>query len=187
MQEKTIASILKEQFAILAMLVILIGTVYTDAYYSGFGLRYQSLGLPASHIIYRGFTVLLDAPYVCLPYLVAAIWLASDRSDGSAWMARNRIWISYSLLMLVLVASYLLAVLAGQREAMRDLGLKTRLPQIIRLLPRAAEDPCASNNCRLLLIDSDYIYLFSPQPRPDIPHIKRLDRKLFNEIDTSPE
>jgi hypothetical protein len=187
MQEKTTAAILKEQFTILAMLVILIGTVYTDAYYSGFGLRYQSLGLPASHIIYRGFTVLFDAPYVCLPYIVAVIWLASDRGGTSTWMARNRLWISYSLLALVLVTSYLLAVVAGQNLAMRDLGLKSKLPKIIRLLPEAANNPCASNNCRLLLFDSEYIYLFVPQESPDIPHIKRLDRKLFNEIDTSAE
>jgi hypothetical protein len=46
MNDKSPASTLKEQLALIGMLGVLIGTVYTDSYYSGFGLRYQSLSLP---------------------------------------------------------------------------------------------------------------------------------------------
>jgi hypothetical protein len=67
MDEKSTVSVLKEQFAMIAILVVLIGTVYTDSYYAGFGLRYQSLNLPAAHILYRGFTAIVDMPSLALP------------------------------------------------------------------------------------------------------------------------
>jgi hypothetical protein len=100
MGDKSAASVMKEQFALIGMLVVLIGAVYTDSYYSGFGLRYQSLGLPASHILYRGLTAVVDMPFLVVPYVVGVGWLALASSPKANDRARFPYlgWLSVSRL-----------------------------------------------------------------------------------------
>jgi hypothetical protein len=185
---QTTSSMLKEQFALIGVVVVIIGTVYTDYYYASFGLRYQSLGLPASHILYRGLTVLRDAPYVAIPYLLAAIWLTIDDRTKSSWLVPNRLLISYILMVAVLFLSYLLASIAGQRAGAHDLSVNSSLPKIKTLVTSGGtETPCSTADaCRLLLIDSDYIYVFVPATCSSaVPNIIRLEKKEFNEVSTA--
>jgi len=180
-------SVIKEQFAVLGVLVVLIGTVYTDYYYASFGLRYQSLNLPASHIIYRGLTVLRDAPYVALPYLVAVLWLVIDSGAKHPWLVSNRTAISYTVIASVLFLSYWLASIAGSRSAATDLSTSSTLPRIKQLVSSVeGKFPCeTADACRLLLIDGDYLYVFTPtDKKSSIPNVIRLDKKAFNEIST---
>jgi hypothetical protein len=190
MNEKSAASVLKEQFAMIAILVVLIGTVYTDAYYASFGLRYQSLNLPAAHIIYRGFTAVTDMPLLALPYLIGVFWLGFVSTATDASRLRGRIWISYLMLSFILAIAYPLTTYAGLRAAKRDLGGDSTLPRVKQLLPKEAASGTGcevADACRLLLVDSDYLYVFVPQGTTDVPHIKRLDRRVFHEIDTGTE
>jgi len=187
MDDKTTSAVLKEQFAMIAILVVLIGTVYTDSYYAALGLRYQFLNLPASHIAYRGLTALVDAPYLVLPYFVGILWLGFASTTGKANAARLRIWAGYLVIAVVVGIAYPLASYAGQRAAKRDLGNDSHLPKVKLLLPKEAANGTScgvADTCRLLLVDSEYLYMFVPQGPNDVPHVKRLDRKVFNEIDT---
>lgn len=186
-KEKSTAAVLKEQIALIAILVVLVGTVYSDSYYAAFGLRYQSLSLPAAHIIYRGFTVLVTSPYVAIPYLLAVGWLAliSTRRP-TPWIDQNQIWLTYVVIVGVLFLAYPLTVHAGLSAAAQDRGMESHLPRIKRMLSAHADaGPCLPDQCRLLLIDADYLYVFVPQKDSnDVPSLKRLDRKEFDEIDT---
>ena len=174
-------TMLKEQFALIAILVVLIGTVYTDYYYASFGIRYQSLNLPASHILYRGFTILRDAPYVALPYLLAVILLVTDVAAGHTWYAKNRLRLSYLVIAIVLVLSYILASVAGKNAAKTDLSTSSTLPKVKQLVG-SDDSPCEPDACRLLIIDGDYLYVFVPTG--NVPTVKRLDKRMFHEIDT---
>jgi hypothetical protein len=187
MDDKSAASVLKEQLALIGMLVVLIGTVYTDSYYAGFGLRYQSLSLPASHILYRGLTAVVDMPILVLPYLIGVGWLAFASTAKDGGRLRLGVWAGYLSLTFIVAISYPLATYAGLEASKRDLGTESRLPRVKRLLPpeAAAGSSCeVADACRLLLVDSDYLYVFVPQGPSDVPHVKRLDRKVFREIDT---
>jgi hypothetical protein len=84
---------------------------------------------------------------------------------------------------------YPLAAIAGTRAAQNDLGTSSKLPIIKRLLPQQeGNNTCdVADRCRLLLVDPDYLYVFVPTDSSSVPHIKRLDRKVFNEIDTGLE
>jgi hypothetical protein len=174
----------------IAILVVLIGTVYTDSYYAGFGLRYQSLNLPAAHILYRGFTAVIDKPFLALPYLIGVVWLGVASTPMSGSGARVRIWASYFAIAFILGIAYPLSTYAGLQAAKRDLGSGSRLPKVKQLLPKEAASGTSCDvpdACRLLLVDSDYLYVFVPQGPEDVPHVKRLDRKVFHEIDTGTE
>jgi hypothetical protein len=187
MDEKSSAAILKEQFAIIAILVVLIGTAYTDSYFAAFGLRYQSLNLSAAQILYRGLTAVIDMPFLALPYLIGVLWLGFVSASTDRNRLRIRIWASYLTVALIVAIAYSLATYAGLRAGRRDLGGDSQLPRVKQLLPREAAigTSCeAPDACRLLLVDSDYLYVFVPQGPADVPHIKRLDRKVFHEIDT---
>lgn len=135
-KEKSTAAVLQEQIALIAILVVLVGTVYSDSYYAAFGLRYQSLNLPAAHIIYRGFTVLVTSPYVAIPpYLLAVGWLAliSTRRP-TPWIGQNQIWLTYVVIVGVLFLAYPLTVHAGLRAAAQDRGMESHLPRIKQML-----------------------------------------------------
>ena len=71
------AGLIKDELLTLSSLVLFAGIISTEAYYDSFSVRYRLLGLPSSHVVYRGLTILIDAPYLLVPYLLAAIRLCS--------------------------------------------------------------------------------------------------------------
>ena len=95
------------------------------------------------------------------------------------------IWAGYLIIAVVLASAYGLSFRAGQRASARDLGQGSLLPKIKDLRPKPEGTACqTADQCRLLMIDSDYLYVFAPQGPNDVPTIRRLDREVFHEIDT---
>src|SRR5689334_17097620 len=77
-QPESIATTLKAELALISLLVVFTGLATTEAYYGYLGLRYQSLNLSASHILYRGITAIPSAPILLLPYLCCFLLLFFD-------------------------------------------------------------------------------------------------------------
>jgi len=187
-QPKGIAEILKEQFALLAILVLLAGTVYADGYYGSFGLKLSSLGFSSSYVIYRGFTVILDCIWVGTPYLLSAIWFAVDeillrpRNNLKAF----RVMVVYFVVLLVLVSTYLLAHLAGVERANKDMHQETSTLTRIKT-SKPSIDGCGPDACRILFTDSDTIYILLPSPSSQtgtVPNVRWLQRKDYSEVIT---
>jgi hypothetical protein len=132
-----LASLIKDELIIMSFLVLYIGIISTDAYYSYFGLKYQFFQFPIFHIIYRGLTVLLQSPILLIPYILTISLLSLD------FYALKSNWIRYQnfrtpgmyiILLILLVITYPLAIKAGKRGAELDVVEKTSsLPRIIRL------------------------------------------------------
>jgi hypothetical protein len=64
--------VLKENLSLLSLMVVLVGTSSTDAYYSLFGLRYELIDIPASHILFRGLTAVWAFP--ALHFCIFSPW-----------------------------------------------------------------------------------------------------------------
>lgn len=183
---------LKVQLSLVAFLVVLAGTASIEAYYSQFGLSYESLALSADHIIYRGLTIVLVAPYVAIPYLIACAWLAyaPQIKRRLGWSDSFFVGCNYGLLIFAMVVTYILAGKAGTAAAFHDMSVENHFPTIKLLIPKLAEStvPCTRRDaCRILYSNSNAVYVFKPLA-PDlvgvaVPVIKRLEIGNFEEID----
>lgn len=183
---------LKVQLGLVAFLVVLAGTASIETYYTQFGLSYESLDLPADHIIYRGLTIVLAAPYVAIPYLIACGWLAYapriKRKLG--WSDPFFVLCNYGLLIFAMVVTYILAGKAGTAAAFHDMSEDSHFPAIKLLVPKLAgsDVPCKRRDaCRILHSSSNAVYVFKPIA-PDlvgvaVPIIKRLEIGNYEEID----
>jgi hypothetical protein len=160
----TLIGPLKDQIALLALLVTLAGLASTEAYYSRFNLQYQFLGFPATHIVYRGISIVLSGFYVCLPYMLASGWLIMMASRGSPLRSeRFQLMLTYLVVLTVTIATYALAWIAGAQQADRDRVEDTcTLPKVMVAEIKDAKDIDAAQKYRLLLIDSSYIIIFKP-------------------------
>jgi hypothetical protein len=49
--------VIRDQIIFIAAFFSIFGVIYADFYYSSFGVKYQLLNLPATHILYRGVTL----------------------------------------------------------------------------------------------------------------------------------
>jgi len=188
--DKPIGETVKEQFTLLSLLVVLVGTVSTEAYYAQFGLRYQFLELHAEHILFRGLTSVIQAPYLLIPYAVASSWLAYGEALAQArsWSHARLLGATYALIVLVLLVSYAMSVAAGTSAGRRDLAKDTTtLPVVKNMVPgEGVEAPCeVSSGCRLLSAGSDVLFVFVPTSDPNsVPTLKRIESKDYHEIDT---
>lgn len=187
-QPKDLAEILKAQLGMVALVVLLSGTVYADAYYSQFGLKLSSMGFPSSYVLYRGITAVMVAPSVAIPYLLSILWMLIDEWYSDKWVLwrRLRVPTTYFVLLLVLASSYLLAYRAGVRRALDDMRMETStLPRIKSTVPPIAG--CEPDACRVVFSDSESIYILRPvsasQPSA-VPNIRALARKAYDEIIT---
>ena len=185
---KGLAEILKEQLAMIALVVLLSGTVYVDSYYSQFGLKLSTLGFESSYIIYRGFTVVLNHASVALPYIVSVVWFAADeiwlRPKGNR--RAFRVIAAYVVVVAVLAGSYMLARDAGVSTATADTHQETSFLLKIKTSKPLIED-CDPDACRILFADSNAIYVLKPTPlkqSASIPNIRILDRKEYSAIIT---
>lgn len=183
---------LKVQLGLVAFLVVLAGTASIEAYYTQFGLSYESLDLPADHIIYRGLTIVLAAPYVAIPYLIACGWLAyaPQIKRKLGWSDPFFVLCNYGLLIFAMVVTYILAGKAGTAAAFHDMSEDSHFPAIKLLVPKLAgsDVPCKRRDaCRILHSNSNAVYVFKPIA-PDlvgvaVPIIKRLEIGNYEEID----
>ena len=97
---------LKDQIALLALLVTLAGLASTEAYYARFDLQYQFLGLPATHIVYRGIGIVSAHLYVVLPYALASAWLLKLAGQVAPLRSeRFQLMLTYGIVLIVTVAT----------------------------------------------------------------------------------
>lgn len=198
-EAKPLSSSLKDDLVLFGFLVLFVGLVSTDTYYAAFGIRYQFLSLPSFHVVYRGLSVLILAPYLLLPYAITIVllWLDRDVSRVNRRIAfrRWRTLLSYGLIMLMLTITYPLARYAGNREAERDLYEDTsNLPEVVNLILEGETQETdeffekTDTHYRLLLTDADYVIVFKPLPpgaRGLLPNIKRLKKGDVHVIETN--
>jgi hypothetical protein len=188
-----LSGIIKDELFLIGFLILCVGVIFSDAYYARFGVKYQFLNFPSFHIIYRGLTALIGAPYLFLPYLLAVAWLGLDiyamRKEWDAFL-RFRTPASYLLLFLVLALCYPLAIRAGLKQAERDLNNQTStLPQVAKMVTKKDEFRQPEDNYRLLMIDGDFVIIFRPLEPSDqgvVPKIKRYSKGDVYVIETIP-
>ena len=197
-QDKEIPSLsglIKDEIVLITFLVFFVGIISTDRYYAAFGVKYQFLDMPPFHIIYRGLTVLIDAPYLLLPYAAAVAWLGFDShavARGWRGFTRFRGSATYALILLLLLITYPLALLAGDKQASRDIYEQScTLPKIINLKV-ASEAYGFDRKYRLLVVDSDYLVIFKPLDQSEgesidntIPNIKRFSKGDVHLVETT--
>jgi hypothetical protein len=182
---------LKDQIALLASLTTLVGIVATDAYYTYFGLSYQFLNLPASHILYRGLTMPVTSPSIVIPYVVGVLWLIIE-SMISAGAAASRRWlipVPYAVILLVLVITYPLAYQSAIAAAQRDItDGDTLLPEVTRLV--SDNDDQRHPGLRLLVVDSNFATFVKPVAKEDrntyVPNLIRLRKDDIKQLHTLP-
>src|SRR5580704_16765245 len=118
-ETKGLAEILKEQLALIALLLLLSGTVYADSYYAQFGIKLSSLGFSSSYLIYRACTVVIDHPWVSLPYLLSLLWFGFDEIviRTRPGLRSLRTVAAYLALVLVIAFSYVAASRVGVSRA----------------------------------------------------------------------
>src|SRR5882672_3320256 len=83
-----ISGIIKDQLVLISFLVFFVGIISTHTYYASFGIKYQFLDLPTFHIIYYGLLILIDAPYLVIPYVLVIAWLGLDGYSAASRLRR---------------------------------------------------------------------------------------------------
>lgn len=163
----TLGDLLKGNLAVLATLIAFCGLVSTEAYYAGLGLRYQTLGLGAQHIAYRGVTAVFGSAWLFAIYLIAFVWLATDKplERRFRWYGKAKLMLSLVGIVLFTVAGYAAARASGLSQATEDLDPRTtKLVRIVSFVvePRACEPACDFTDYRLVHSDSDAFFIAKP-------------------------
>lgn len=192
-QQQTLAAVIKDEIILIGSLVFFVGIISTDTYYSKFGISYQFLDLPTFHIIYRGITMVLDAPCLVIPYILAVVWFVVDSfaaKKGHVGFIHYRGPTTYLVILILLAISYPLASRAGSKKAKADLYQATSmLPKIVYLELKTGEKFTLGDGFRLLVIDSSYVVFFKPleaNATSTFPNIKRFPKENANVIETNP-
>ena len=123
---------LKDNLSLVAILVVLSGTSSTEAYYSSFGLKYQLLNLPASHILYRGLTAALTyVPLAALYILVLALMVSQSRL-ALLFGGPDRVrFVNHALIVALVIGGWFGGRQVGLQEAVKDSSTsKTTLPLV---------------------------------------------------------
>lgn len=194
---------LRDQLLTLGSLVLLVGYISTEVYYQYFGIKFQTLNLGPSHLVYRGITGIWSYPLILISYCAGFVIISSDHIfRSSAVGLKVRRYRVLSLLVAVtalLLFTFTLSKSYGQNSARRDFsgipGVST-LPEIVATTPAitslisfdCSENPfqCENLKFRLLLIDHNYIYVFNPiHNEAAIPYVHRIKKDSFSTITTS--
>jgi hypothetical protein len=187
----TVPEIIKDQLILISSLIFFVGIVSTHTYYAVFGIKYQFLDLPTFHIIYHGLIILVDAPYLLIPYILSIAWMVSDNYLNLNLLTRlikYRAFFTYILIVILLGCTYPLAQIAGRRQAEVDLYENTStLPKIVYMDLADGQKYTLGNGYRLLVVDSTYNIIFKPLEPGDestLPNIKRISKGKVNVIET---
>ena len=189
----TIGDLLKSNLAVLATLIAFCGLVSTEAYYAGLGLRYQTLGLGAQHIAYRGVTALFGSAWLFAIYLVAFVWLATDKplDRHFRWYSKAKLALSLVGIVLFTVAGYAAARASGLSQADEDLDPQTtKLVRIVNLIVdlKACETACDFAGYRLVHSDSDAFYIAKPSAEAKDatrPVVRRISKSSVQRLELS--
>lgn len=131
-----VVSNIRQQVLNISILIVIFGIVSTDSYYSLFGLRYQDIGLPYDHLVYRGFLLPLKKPLFLLLYFFIFIATAYANSSftirlGALLFDKTATFVVVSVI--CLVVGFKLARNAGADFAISDVYARTTaLRQLIK-------------------------------------------------------
>lgn len=189
---KSMSEILKEQLALIGLLVLFVGIVSTETYYAWFGLRYQLLDVPATHLLYRGITSLVGEPLLALPYLVAVGCLClDDQATRRNWSIRSvSVPLTYAVLVGLIAASYYGALHAANAAAQRDATAATStLPRLLLAQPgvHQCEMDQDISTYRILRLTDDQLLAIRPgEADADVrPALRHFPRGCFGAITTA--
>lgn len=162
--ESDLATSLKSELTLVSLLVIFVGIVATEFYYGSFGLRYQFLNLPATHILYRGLTVVPAAPYLLIPYALGFFWLYLDGWLRDKLVSRRvRSPVTYAVVIGLLAVTYPMARHAAKTQGDRDAHEATStLPELVQMKTATQDVDLGIPHYRLLVIDGDFVVIFRP-------------------------
>ncbi len=184
-----IASALKEQLALITFVVLFAGLVSTETYYAGFGVRYQVLEFSITHLVYRGLTAVLDGPWLIVAYLIAMGWLAGGSAGMAGRWPRTAPWvqpITYALVILVVITTYLAGIAAGAHAADVDLRSGTSRLPVVRELKNKDGKAMPFAGYRLLFAGKDIVILFKPAASTaEVPFIHLIKRDDTSDITLS--
>ena len=159
-----LASGIKDQLALVSVLVLFAGFVATDTYYAAFGLRFQVLDLSIDHLVYRGITAVITSWPLAAAYILAVGWLAYGAQLLK--LARPKITsqateaITYGVVLAVTIVAYFSAIASGRANAADDiLQSSSRLP-VIQSVRNAAGTELPLTGDRLLLSTKDLLVVF---------------------------
>jgi hypothetical protein len=188
MSDKSFAEHVGVHLGVLAGYVVFTGLVTTEAYYAVFGLRYQTLQFPATHILYRGMTILPASPSLLIPLMLALVWLVIGDRRYSEPNPRpfGSTLAMYAAAILVVLVTYRLAwnsgVQAGQHDA---LSSSSRLPKIETVKVDDMEIPPKLGDA-ILWLDSNELIAFTPlENLTSVPILKRIMRSEIHGLSTS--
>jgi hypothetical protein len=151
-EPKSLGEILKEQLVLVSFLVLYAGLVATDSYYSTLSVGYQFLSLPASHLLYRGITTVIEAPALLLVYVIAVAFLVIDDqlSRSAVRYVQWRAVAGYLLVVVLLAMTFPLARRGGIRAAEHDLWDATSTLPRVHITTTGGEDLQAEQRWRLV-------------------------------------
>jgi len=158
-----VAAALKEQIALLSLLVLFAGFVSTDTYYAGFGLRYQTLDLPVDHLMYRGVTALFHSGLLSATYVLVVAWLAAGApllAERGRFSEINVRAISYAIVALSVAVAYEAGVVEGRKAAVQDRTDTTSQLPIVQSLQGSGIASGGYEGWRVLIASKDQIVLF---------------------------
>jgi len=174
-----LASAIKDQLALISLLVLFAGFVSTDTYYAAFGLRFQLLDLSIEHLMYRGITALVTSWVLAPAYLIAVIWLAIgpnlivqvDKSSAVAAQA-----ITYGIVFAATVIAYFGGIMAGREAASEDILQSSSHLPVIQTIKNVQGGVLPFAGDRLLMYGKDQVVVFravlGPAEQPFIHILK---------------
>lgn len=179
--DRSLADLLKAYLAALATLVTLAGLVSTEAYYQAFGLRYQALGLGAQHFVLRGLTAVFESLWMLIVYLAAVTVLVGDGFIGARFKSYKQLKpvLAAVVMLAFLWAGYFVARESGEKQALQDMVAATsKLPRLLEFQvdPSACGIRCDFEGYRLLLTDSDAVYVLKASTGAGRPALRRFPK-----------
>ena len=185
---------LKENLALLSLMVVLAGTSSSDSYYAVFGVRYQSLDLPASHILFRGLTAVWGYPPLGIAYLAALAIMAGQSRVAVLLGGLDRVrWLNHAAIVLAVVVAWAGGNRAGSQAARQDASsASSSLPLISRIDLKAATPAhvpsSPAEGYRLLLQDKGGIRFFKAleHPATESPLVHYMSTEAIDAITTCP-
>lgn len=198
-ERTSVATVLEKELLLIGLLILLVGLLFTDAYYDTFGIHYQFLELPTSYFIYRGLTAVGSNPWLVLPYaltLLIMLFLGQQVPAQSFWRSLPPKLLLYLLIPLIILLGGTMAQKAGEASARQDLvNTSSSLPQIVSLRTAQGQLEEALSKeqfpARLLLSTGQDTMLFVPRGAGEgeettVPRIIRIPTGDVHELKTAP-
>lgn len=176
-KNKAVVFITGNLFA-LGSLAFFIGSLNLESYYISFGLKYQYLGIPNHHILYRGITSVISSPYLIILYIAVMTWIGLEdistvsKDRFASKMKRllpYKTFIIFILIIVFLLLSVKISLLSGYSQAKIDMNVKTStLPRVVEITfseknQHALNEKLSPfNDFRFLLSTRTHFIIFKP-------------------------